>query len=287
MGEQGKVVEQAAQEEQQADKEISVDEIGVEAICKSSTSEQVRRQSKAAIYIRHVGHTEDEGSNTTTQKHTALRDKDAHDAGGRGELISIEGNFAGEAAGRITEGVFWGEGYDRGAELSIEERYTTMLTANGAYLGAGGTRSEERVDGVVPREMMLEGWEDTTVWGGQVGYVNNDREVGGSGAVWRISTDEVLKMLWSSYGGVETVHFNVISERQPGGGTAQCVDWSVRVYLRDEQDFEREYAFLTRYTRWLMRGGMEMNIVVLGGRVGGTHEKIRFVGGTEEKIRDK
>ncbi|KAJ3924412.1 MAG: hypothetical protein NXY57DRAFT_1044962, partial [Lentinula lateritia] len=176
MGERGTVVEQAAQEEQQTDKEISVDEIRVEAICKSSTSEQVRQQSTAAIYIRHVGHTEDEGSNTTTQKHTALCDKDAHDAAGRRELISLEGNFAGEAAGHITEGVFWGEGYDHGAELSIEEQYTKMLTANGAYFGAGGTRSEERVDGVGPREMMLEGWEDTTVWGGQVGYMNNNRE---------------------------------------------------------------------------------------------------------------
>ncbi|KAJ3901592.1 hypothetical protein F5879DRAFT_924510 [Lentinula edodes] len=261
---QGTVTEQAVQQEQQTDKEISGDEeIGVEAIGKSSTSGQVRRKSTAAIYIRHVGHTEDQGSNTTTQNHMALCDKDAHDAAAGGQLILTEGNFAGEAAGRITEGVFWGEGYHRGEELSIEEQYTKMLTANGAYFGAGGTTSEERVDGVGPRKMILEGWEDNTVWGGQVG-----------GAVWRISTDEVLKMLWSSYGGVETkVHFNVISERQAGGGTAQCVDWSVRVYLREEQDFEREYAFLTRYTRWLMRAGMEMNIVILGGPVGGRRKE--------------
>ncbi|KAJ3890795.1 hypothetical protein GG344DRAFT_77532 [Lentinula edodes] len=71
-----------------------------------------------------------------------------------------------------------------------------------------------------------------------------------------VSTDEVLKMLWSTYGGVETLHLNVIAQYETGGGRDVRVDWNVRVFLREGQHMESECEFLMTYTRWLLTVGV-------------------------------
>ncbi|KAJ3879109.1 hypothetical protein F5051DRAFT_486232 [Lentinula edodes] len=257
----------------------------LEEFGKSSSRKATEHQTKAALYMKHAGRT-DGGR----MEHRQANERGLSVTGTmEGGSTEIHKKLAGGDGRHTHDSVARGADYSGiglgGADVSpvgmmVEDGIPRVINANGGYFGEATTGFEESLRGFTAQEATWNTLQNCSVSGPSAGAVSDMQLCGGccltgmTNATTSVSTDEVLKMLWSTYGGVETLHLNVIAQYEPGGGRDVRVDWNVRVFLREGQHMRSECEFLTTYTRWLLTVGVMLSIIVVERDGGGSCRRV-------------
>ncbi|KAJ3886290.1 hypothetical protein GG344DRAFT_69799 [Lentinula edodes] len=254
----------------------------LEEFGKSSTRKATERQTKAALYVKHAGRT-DEGrtehrqANDRGESVTGTMEPGSTD--NPNKVAGADGRYTRDFVVRASDysGVGFAGGNVAPAGMMMGDGIPRVINMNGGYLGEATAGYQESLRGLTGQdatwntfhgsEASAAAVSDYQLWGGS-------RFSGARNGCTSITTDEVLKMLWSTYGGVETVHLNVTAQYETGVGRDVRVDWNVRVYLREGQHMERECDFLTTYTRWLLNVGVMLSIIVVERDGGGTCRRV-------------
>ncbi|KAJ4463319.1 armadillo-type protein, partial [Lentinula edodes] len=229
----------------------------LEEFGKSSTRKATERQTKAALYVKHAGRTnegctEHRQANDRGQSMTGTVEPGSTD--NPNKVAGADGRYTRDFVVRATDysGVGFAGGNVPPAGMMVEDGIPRVINMNGGYLGEATAGFEESLRGLTGQDAT---WNTFHGLEASAAAVSDYQLWGGS----RFS-DKVLKMLWSTYGGVETVHLDVTAQYETGVGRDVRVDWSVRVYLRQGQHMERESCYKEwRQTRPKRAGTKQLN----------------------------
>ncbi|KAJ3872545.1 hypothetical protein F5051DRAFT_480204 [Lentinula edodes] len=252
---------------------------------KSSSRKATERQTKAALYMNHAGrtdggHTEHRQANERGLSVTGTMERGSTEI--HKKLAGGDGRHTHDSVARGVDysGVGFGGGNVSPVGMMVEDGIPRVINANGGYFGEATAGFQESLRGFTAQEATWNTLHSCSVAGPSAGAVSDTQSCGGCcltgmrNVTTSVSTDEVLKMLWSTYGGVETLHLNVIVQYETGGGRDVRVDWNVRVFLREGQHMESECQFLTTYTRWLLTIGVMLSIIVVERDGGGSCRRV-------------
>ncbi|KAJ3846621.1 hypothetical protein EV368DRAFT_88729 [Lentinula lateritia] len=216
----------------------------LEEFGKSSSRKATEHQTKAALYMKHAGrpdggHTEHRQANERGLSVTGTMECGSTEI--HKKLAGGDGRHTHDSVARGADysGIGFGGGNVSPVAMMVEDGIPRVINANGGYFGDATAGFQESLRGFTAQEATWNTLHSCSVSGPSAGAVGEMQLCGGCcltgmrNAMTSVSTDEVLKMLWSTYGGVETLHLNVIAQYEMGGGRDVRVDWNWNVTEED------------------------------------------------------